>query len=204
MNNAGDPGRRRVPRRSRTSRSTRSSTRTCSSVLHATRAFLPGMLERGRGHVVNVASLAGRFATPGAAVYTATKHGVVAFSESLDYDADGRGVLRHDREPRSFVATEGFPQSTLPPVARPEGRARRRRDREGRARGHRARVLDPAVARAAAGVPRPHAAAVPVGRADASARRQAVDAGASHEHRARASSTGRWPTPWSSPTCRGS
>ena len=54
-----------------------------SSVLHATRAFLPGMLARGRGHVINVASLAGRFATPGAAVYTATKHGVVAFSEAL-------------------------------------------------------------------------------------------------------------------------
>ena len=63
-----------------------------SSVVHATRAFLPGMLDRGRGHVMNVASLAGRFATPGAAVYTATKHGVVAFSEALHYDVDGRGV----------------------------------------------------------------------------------------------------------------
>ena len=50
-------------------------------VMYGTRAFLPGMLKRGRGHVVNVASIAGRFAVPGAAVYTATKHAVVAFSE---------------------------------------------------------------------------------------------------------------------------
>ena len=52
-------------------------------VMFGTRAFLPGMLARGRGHIVNVASLAGRFATPGAAVYGASKHAVVAFSESL-------------------------------------------------------------------------------------------------------------------------
>src|SRR5512144_1796852 len=58
------------------------------AVLHATRAFLPGMLRRGHGHIVNVASLAGRFAPPGTAVYAATKHGVVAFSESLHYDTE--------------------------------------------------------------------------------------------------------------------
>jgi short-subunit dehydrogenase len=53
------------------------------AVIDGTRAFLPGMRRRGRGHVVNVASLAGRFAAPGASVYAATKHGVVAFGESL-------------------------------------------------------------------------------------------------------------------------
>ena len=84
-----------------------------SSVIHATRAFLPGMLDRGRGHVINVASLAGRFATPGAAVYTATKHGVVAFSEALHYDVEGRGVRVTTVNP-AFVDTEGFPVG-LPP-----------------------------------------------------------------------------------------
>jgi NADP-dependent 3-hydroxy acid dehydrogenase YdfG len=79
-----------------------------ASVLHATRAFLPGMMARGRGHVINVASLAGRFATPGAAVYTATKHGVVAFSEALNYDTSARGVLVTTVNP-AFVDTEGFP-----------------------------------------------------------------------------------------------
>lgn len=78
------------------------------SVLHATRAFLPGMLARGRGHVINVASLAGRFATPGASLYTATKHGVVAFSESLNYDVADRGVRITTVNP-SFADTESFP-----------------------------------------------------------------------------------------------
>jgi short-subunit dehydrogenase len=71
------------------------------------------MLKRGRGHIVNVASLAGRFATPGAAVYTATKHAVVAFSESLNYDAEPRGVRVTAVKP-GLVATEGFPQGGVP------------------------------------------------------------------------------------------
>jgi short-subunit dehydrogenase len=81
-------------------------------VMYGTRAFLPGMLERGRGHIVNVASLAGRFAAPGVPVYTATKHAVVAFSESLNYDVERRGVLVTSVNP-GFVATEGFPQERV-------------------------------------------------------------------------------------------
>jgi NADP-dependent 3-hydroxy acid dehydrogenase YdfG len=77
-------------------------------VLHGTRAFLPGMLERRHGHIVNVASLAGRFATPGAAVYGATKHAVVAFSEALFHELDGTGVLVTVVNP-AFSPTEGFP-----------------------------------------------------------------------------------------------
>jgi short-subunit dehydrogenase len=83
------------------------------AVLHATRAFLPGMLRRGQGHIVNVASLAGRFAPPGTAVYTATKHGVVAFSESLQYDTEPAGVHVTAVNP-GLVETEGFPQDGLP------------------------------------------------------------------------------------------
>lgn len=90
-------------------------------VMYGTRAFLPGMLKRGRGHVVNVASIAGRYAAPGAAVYTATKHAVIAFSESLYYDAKPRGVLVTAINP-GFVSTEGFPQWHLPSriVMKPE------------------------------------------------------------------------------------
>ncbi len=84
-------------------------------VLHVTKAFLPAMLERGSGHVVNVASLAGRFATPGSSVYGATKHAVVAFSESLFYELGPHGVLVTAVNP-GFTRTEGFPQTDVPPA----------------------------------------------------------------------------------------
>jgi len=83
-------------------------------VMYGTRAFLPGMLKRGRGHVVNMASLAGRFATPGAAVYSATKHAVVAFSEALDYETQGEGVRVTSINP-GLVATEMFRHESLHP-----------------------------------------------------------------------------------------
>jgi short-subunit dehydrogenase len=82
-------------------------------VMFGTRAFLPGMLARGKGHVVNIGSLAGRFATPGNAVYGATKHAVVAFSEALNYETEGRNVHVTSLNP-GFVDTEGFPQGDLP------------------------------------------------------------------------------------------
>jgi short-subunit dehydrogenase len=44
---------------------------------------LPGMLERRRGHVVNLASLAGKIPSVFLATYAATKHGVVGFTHSL-------------------------------------------------------------------------------------------------------------------------
>jgi short-subunit dehydrogenase len=83
-------------------------------VIDGTRAFLPGMRRRACGHIVNVASLAGRFAAPSASVYAATKHGVVAFSESLHYEVEPDGVLITAVNP-GFVATEGFPQQGLDP-----------------------------------------------------------------------------------------
>lgn len=52
-------------------------------VVHGIRAFLPIMTEQGVGHIINTASMAGLMALPGAAPYNATKHGVVAISESL-------------------------------------------------------------------------------------------------------------------------
>jgi len=82
-------------------------------VLFGTKAFLPMMLEQRGGHIVNVASLAGRYATPGASVYSASKHGVVAFSEALYYELAPRGILVTSVNP-GFAATEGFPQGRLP------------------------------------------------------------------------------------------
>lgn len=82
-------------------------------VMFGTRAFLPGMLARGKGHVVNIGSLAGRFATPGNAIYGATKHAVVAFSEAMNYETESRNVRVTAVNP-AFVDTEGFPQDDLP------------------------------------------------------------------------------------------
>ena len=76
-------------------------------VLYCTKAFLPGMLEAGRGHIVNVASLAGRYALPGSSVYSSTKHAVVAFSEALYYELAAQGIRVTTVNP-SFVRTEGF------------------------------------------------------------------------------------------------
>jgi short-subunit dehydrogenase len=83
-------------------------------VMYGTRAFLPGMLKRRHGHIVNVASLAGRFATPGAAVYGASKHAVVAFSESLFYEVEKQGVLVTAVNP-GYVKTESFPLVGMDP-----------------------------------------------------------------------------------------
>jgi short-subunit dehydrogenase len=82
-------------------------------VLSVTRAFLPAMLEAGGGHVVNVGSIAGLVALPGAAVYSATKHAVVAFSEALDGEVRDRGVRVTAVNP-GLVRTEGFPQTDVP------------------------------------------------------------------------------------------
>ncbi len=53
---------------------------------------LPGMLKRGRGHVVNIASGAGKSGFAGGATYCATKHAVVGLSESVLAELRGSGV----------------------------------------------------------------------------------------------------------------
>jgi len=53
------------------------------SLIASTQAALAGMRGRRDGHIVNVSSTAGRIANPNAAAYSATKFGVVAFSEAL-------------------------------------------------------------------------------------------------------------------------
>jgi 3-oxoacyl-[acyl-carrier protein] reductase len=57
-----------------------------------TRAFLPDMLERGDGHVINIVSLAGRNAVPGGTAYAAAKHAVLGLSKSLFSEVRRQGV----------------------------------------------------------------------------------------------------------------
>lgn len=61
-------------------------------LLYVTRALLPGMLERGRGHVVNIGSTAGHWVYRGGAVYAASKHAVKAITEALRLDVHGSGI----------------------------------------------------------------------------------------------------------------
>lgn len=91
-------------------------------VLHGVRAVLPRMLQRGRGHVVNIASVVGKVAPPHAAVYAATKHAVVGLTEGLRHDYEGSGVFFSYVLP-SFVQTElisGTGRLRYPPPVRPE------------------------------------------------------------------------------------
>ena len=62
------------------------------ALFYVTRALLPGMVARGRGHIVNIGSLSGRGAFVGGTCYAATKHAVVGFSESLMMEVRDAGV----------------------------------------------------------------------------------------------------------------
>jgi 3-hydroxy acid dehydrogenase/malonic semialdehyde reductase len=64
----------------------------CRGLVYCTRAILPGMVARGRGHVVNLGSVAGTYAYPGGNVYAATKAFVHQFSLALRSDLHGTGV----------------------------------------------------------------------------------------------------------------
>jgi short-subunit dehydrogenase len=62
------------------------------AVIHGTREAVKRMKPRGAGHIVNVASAAGKAGFPGGATYSATKHGVVGLSESVHMELHGTGV----------------------------------------------------------------------------------------------------------------
>jgi 3-hydroxy acid dehydrogenase/malonic semialdehyde reductase len=62
-----------------------------NGLLYVTRAVTPGMVERGRGHVINLGSTAGHEVYPGGA-YCATKHAVGAITKGLRMDLLGTGI----------------------------------------------------------------------------------------------------------------
>lgn len=74
-------------------------------LLYVTRQFLPAMVARDEGHVVNIGSISGRWLYPKGAVYCATKFSVKALTEGLNMDLVGTGVRVSSVDP-GLVETE--------------------------------------------------------------------------------------------------
>lgn len=75
-------------------------------LLYITRACLPGMVARNRGHIINIGSTAAEFPYPGGNVYGATKAFVYQFSLNLRADLLGTAVRVTDIEPGMCSGTE--------------------------------------------------------------------------------------------------
>jgi len=91
-------------------------------VVNGMRLALPGMVERGRGHVANVASMMAKVPVPGAAVYTATKHAVLGLTDTVRHEISGSGVTLSTVLP-AIVRTElisGVPLPRGVPTVGPE------------------------------------------------------------------------------------
>lgn len=67
-----------------------------------TRAVLPGMRERGQGHIINISSVAGLVGFPGSGYYAASKHAVEGFSDSLRAEVGPLGIAVTCVEPGPF------------------------------------------------------------------------------------------------------
>jgi 3-oxoacyl-[acyl-carrier protein] reductase len=84
-----------------------------NSLYHATRALLPEMVKRKQGHIINIGSIAGRSAFIGGTCYAATKHAVMAFTESLMLEVRDHGV-------KVSVVAPGSVQTDFSPNAKSE------------------------------------------------------------------------------------
>ena len=87
--------------------------------VYATKAVLPGLLERGRGHIVNIASIAGRIGAPLEAAYSASKFAVAGLTEALAIELAPRGIGVSMVNPgpvqTEFFAARGHPYQRKTP-----------------------------------------------------------------------------------------
>lgn len=91
-------------------------------LIHGMRAVAPAMIERGRGHIVNVASLAGKIAIPGLAVYNASKFAAVGLSSAARLEFAEHGVSVSTVLPSAVrtTLTSGLPLGKGLPTVDPE------------------------------------------------------------------------------------
>lgn len=75
-----------------------------TGVFNSCRAVIPGMIERGWGRIVNVASIAGKEGNPNLSAYSAAKAGVIGLTKSLGKELATTGVLVHAIAP-AVIAT---------------------------------------------------------------------------------------------------
>ena len=85
-----------------------------------TRRVVPGMLQKGRGKIVNVASVAGVNGIPRLSGYSAAKGGVIAFTRALAMELGRRGVTVNCVSPGSIYTHGGSPDTFLGRVGQPE------------------------------------------------------------------------------------
>ncbi len=84
-------------------------------IVRMTRAVLPHMRQQGSGRIINIGSVLGFLPLPYAALYTATKHAVAGYSESLDHELRTRGIRVSVVEP-AYINTP-FDANLLKPDA---------------------------------------------------------------------------------------
>jgi NADP-dependent 3-hydroxy acid dehydrogenase YdfG len=91
-------------------------------LIHGMRAVAPTMVARGRGHIVNVASLAGKIAIPGLAVYNASKFAAVGLSSTARLEFAEAGVSVSTVLPSAVrtTLTSGLPLGKGLPTVDPE------------------------------------------------------------------------------------
>jgi short-subunit dehydrogenase len=95
-----------------------------NALMHVSLEFLPGMVRRGSGHIVNISSAAGMLSNPGMSVYCASKWAVSGWSESLRLELERtRSGVRVTTVNPSFIDTgmfSGVKSIPLLPLLKPE------------------------------------------------------------------------------------